>query len=95
MTSNLEKQTYFTRKAWIDKERFVVLKEELYAKSGKLLKVLSVQEIKTYQGRYYPIKITLEDKLKKNSSTQMVIKKIDFDISIPEETFSERQLMKK
>jgi hypothetical protein len=25
----------------------------------------------------------------------MVIKKIDFDIAIPEETFSERRLMKK
>lgn len=34
-------------------------------------------------------------RLKKNSSTQMVIKKIDFDIVIPEETFSERRLMKK
>jgi hypothetical protein len=52
-------------------------------------------EIQTFKNRYYPTKIILEDKLRKNSKTEMVIKKIDFDIPIPEETFSERRLMKK
>ena len=95
LTSKIDRQTYFTRKAWIDKERFLGLKEELFARSGKLLKVMTADEIRTFKNRYYPTKITLEDRLRKNSSTEMVIKKIDFDITIPEETFSERQLMKK
>jgi len=95
LTSKIEKQTYFTRKAWIDKERFIGLKEELYAKSGKLLKVMTADEIKTFENRTYPTRITLEDKLRKNSKTQMVVKKIEFDIPIPEETFSERRLLKR
>ncbi|MCK4943468.1 MAG: outer membrane lipoprotein-sorting protein, partial [Candidatus Aminicenantes bacterium] len=36
LVSKIPKQTYFTRKIWVDKERFLGLKEELYAKSGKL-----------------------------------------------------------
>lgn len=95
LTSKIPKQTYFTRKIWVDKERFIGLKEELYAKSGKLLKVLTVDDIKSFKNRFYPTRITMEDKLRKNSKTEMVIKKIDFDISIPDETFSERRLMKK
>jgi outer membrane lipoprotein-sorting protein len=95
MNSKLEKQTYFTRKAWVDKQRFLVLKEELYAKSGKLLKILHVADIKTYKNRFYPTRVTMEDKLRQDSKTEMVFKKIEFDIVIPEETFSERQLMKK
>jgi outer membrane lipoprotein-sorting protein len=95
LTSKIEKQTYFTRKIWVDKERFIGLKEELYAKSGKLLKVLTVDSIESFKNRYYPTKITMEDKLRTNSSTEMVIKKIDFNITIPPETFSERSLMKK
>jgi outer membrane lipoprotein-sorting protein len=94
LTSKIPKQTYFTRKIWVDKERFIGLKEELYARSGKLLKVLTVDEIKSFKNRFYPTKITMEDKLRKNSSTQMILKKIDFDITIPPETFSERRLMK-
>jgi outer membrane lipoprotein-sorting protein len=95
LTSKLKKQTYFTRKIWVDKERFIGLKEELYAKSGKFLKELVVNEVKSLNDRFYPTNITMIDKLRKNSKTQMVVKKIVFNIDIPEETFSERQLMKK
>ena len=79
----------------MDKERFIGLKEELYAKSGKLLKVLTVDEIKSFRNRYYPVRITMADKLRQDSKTEMVIKKIDFDMTIPPGTFSERRLMKK
>jgi outer membrane lipoprotein-sorting protein len=95
LTSKIKKQTYFTRKAWVDKERFIGLKEELYAKSGKLLKVLSLDKIASFKNRYYPTRMTMVDKLRKNSKTEIVLKKIDFDIEIPAETFSERNLMKK
>ena len=95
LVSNLPKQTYFTRKIWVDKERFLGLKEELYSKSGKLLKVMTVDEIKTYRNRFYPTRIMLEDKLRKNSMTEMIITRIDFDVKIPSGTFTERMLMKK
>jgi outer membrane lipoprotein-sorting protein len=95
MTSKIEKQTYFTRKAWVDKERFVVLKEDLYARSGKLLKVLTVDGIQTFRSRYYPTRITMTDKLRQNSKTEVVLQKIDFNIPIPPDTFSERHLLQK
>lgn len=94
LTSKIKKQTYFKRKIWVDKELFIGMKEELYAQSGKLLKVLTADGIKVLKNRYYPTEITMKDMLRKDSSTRMVVKKIDFDIPIPEETFSERKLMK-
>lgn len=97
MTSKIPKQTYFVRKAWVDKERYIGIKEELYAKSGKLLKVMTAEDIKSYGNgkRFYPFRIILEDKLRKNTKTEIVMKKIEFDVDIPEGTFSERRLMKK
>jgi len=95
LTSKIKKQTYFTRKIWVDKEQFIGLKEELYAKSGKLLKVMKVLEIKSFKNRHYPVRLIMEDKLRKNSSTEWILKEIQFDIDIPEETFSERRLLKK
>ena len=38
LKSKKEDIAYDSRKLWVDKERFIPLKEELYAKSGKLLK---------------------------------------------------------
>lgn len=95
LTSKIPKQTYFTRKIWVDNQCFLVLKEELYAKSGKLLKTLTAGCIKSLKNRFYPTRIIMEDKLRNNSKTEMNIKKIEFDIPLPQEIFSERQLMKK
>lgn len=95
LTAKNPKKTYYKRKIWVDKKRYVGLKEELYSKGEKLLKVMNVDKVEVINNRYYPTSITLEDKLRKNSSTTMIIKKIDFDISIPAQTFTERKLMKK
>lgn len=94
LTSKKKKQTYFKRKIWVDKKKYIGLKEELYSKSGKLVKVSKVIKIRFFKGRYYPMEMTMEDKLRKNSSTRIVINKIDFNINIPDETFSERMLLK-
>lgn len=95
LTAKLEKQTYYTRKIWVDQEQYLGLKEELYAKSGKLLKVMLVTAIKEYQNRVYPVRIIMTDKLRQHSQTEMIITKIEFDVAIADELFSERQLMKK
>ncbi len=95
LISKKKKQTYFKRKIWIDKNRFVGVKEELYSKGGKLLKTMKVTKVEMINGRNYPMIMEMEDKLRKNSSTTMVIKKIDFDIKLPKGIFSERNLQKR
>ena len=94
LTSKKEKQTYFKRKIWVSKKNFVGLKEELYSKGQKLLKTSIVKKIEIIKNRHYPTIIIMEDKLRKNSSTTMILKKIEFDITIPKGTFSERNLLK-
>ncbi len=94
LTSKIKKQTYFKRKIWVDIKRFVGVKEELYSKSGKLVKVSKVIEIKLFKNRYYPVEMIMEDKLRKNSSTRIIVEKIEFNIAIPEDMFSERALLK-
>ncbi|MFC2158808.1 outer membrane lipoprotein-sorting protein [Acidobacteriota bacterium] len=95
LESKLENKTYFYQKIWVDKVKFLGLKVELSAKSGKLLKLVTVDEIKSFKDRFYPTRITMEDKLRKDSKTEMIITSIDFDIEIPEGTFTERNLMRK
>ena len=95
LTSRDESRTYFFRKIWVDKEKFIGHKAEFSAKSGKLLKVMIVGNIQSFQNRYYPTRVTMEDKLRENSKTEMVIKNIRFDAPIPEGTFTERNLMRR
>lgn len=80
--------SYYRRKSWVDKERFIGLKEELYARSGRLLKVMTVKQVKQIEGRWYPVESVMEDKLKKNTRTEFIIKAIEFNPEIPAGTFT-------
>ncbi|TXT42772.1 MAG: negative regulator of sigma E activity [Spirochaetes bacterium] len=45
--------SYAKRKLWVDADRYIVLKSELFAKSGLLLKVSRTLEVKKLGDRYY------------------------------------------
>ena len=87
-----EGEAYEVRRIWVDQERNIPLREELYGKSGKLLKRTSLTDVQKIQGRWFPMKMTFKDMLKSGDGTQFVIKSIKFDEAIPEDTFSKASL---
>ena len=87
--------SYPKRKSWVDKEYLLPIKEELYAKSGKLLKTASLEDIKKIQGRWFPSKFVYKDELKRNSKgTEWIIDNIEFNKKIPDSRFSKALLRK-
>ena len=86
---------YPKRKLWIDKEYLLPMKEELYAKSGKLLKTSTMSDVKRIQGRWFPSRFNFRDELKRSSKgTEWIIDDIEFDIEIPNSRFSKALLRK-
>ena len=72
--------SYPKRRAWVDSEYLLPMKEELYAKSGKLLKSTSMDGIKKVRDRWFPTRLIFKDELKKNSKgTEWIIDDIAFD----------------
>jgi outer membrane lipoprotein-sorting protein len=86
------KVNYYRRKIWVDAERYLALREELYAPSGKLLKQSSTENIEKIGDRYYPMLIVMEDMTRKGSSTRLVIESIVFNQAIPADTFTRQRL---
>tara|TARA_B100000073_G_scaffold171345_1_gene141691 strand:- start:1685 stop:2425 length:741 start_codon:yes stop_codon:yes gene_type:complete len=87
--------SYPKRRSWVDKEYLLPIKEELYAKSGKLLKTASLEDIKKIQGRWFPSKFVYKDELKRNSKgTEWIIDNIEFNKKIPDSRFSKALLRK-
>ena len=87
--------SYPKRRAWIDKEYLLPMKEELYGKSGKLLKTSTMDGIKKVQGRWFPSRFIFKDELKRNSKgTEWHIDDIEFDLDIPKSRFSKAKLRK-
>ena len=95
LESKIKGLAYPKRKAWIDKEYLLPMKEELYAKSGKLLKTSTMSDVKKVQGRWFPSQFNFRDELKRNSKgTEWIIDKIEFDIEISKSRFSKALLRK-
>jgi len=86
------KVSYYRRVSWIDKERFIGLKEELYAESGRILKETKVNKIEEIEGRWIAVDSVMENKLRKDTYTQFILIQINFNPEIPEKTFSLQNL---
>ncbi|UCD94732.1 MAG: outer membrane lipoprotein-sorting protein [Candidatus Zixiibacteriota bacterium] len=94
LTARKEGLAYHSRRIRVDKERFVVLREDRHAKSGKILKTTEVQEIIKVQNRWLPKSVVFKDVLKLGNGTRFVIESIEFDVSAPEHIFSKAALRK-
>lgn len=86
--------SYYSRKMWVDKENFLPLREDRFAKSGKLLKTFVINEIFQVQERWYPKRVTVKDVLASGEGTEYIIDTIEFDVEIPDYIFSKASLRK-
>ena len=94
LTAKVKDVTYYKRKIWVDRQIFVPVKEELFAKSGKKLKVMVLADVQKYGKRYYPRYMSMRNLLRKDSLTEMFVTDIKFNIKIPKGTFTQRNLKK-
>lgn len=92
LTAKAEDVAYYSRKVWVDKERFVALKEDRFAKSGKLLKRTDVKDVQPQEGRWVPRKIIFKDMLKTGEGTEFLLDEVQFNVDIPDYIFSKASL---
>jgi len=85
---------YYRQKLWVDCTRWIPLKEELYAKGGKLLKILEFKDITQIQDRWFPGRMLFKDVLKTGKGTEFIFDDIIFDRHIPIHIFSKASLRK-
>jgi len=85
---------YAKRKIWIDAERFIVARSELYARSGMLLKVSRTLDYAKLGSRYFPSVVEFSDALKKESRTVMSMTSLKLDAPVDEARFSLQALTK-
>lgn len=94
LTANTPDVAYQTQKIWVDKDHFIPLKKELYAKSGVLLKKMELSDVTQTQGRWFPKKILFKDVLKDGDGTEFQIEEINFNVTFPDYILSKASLKK-
>ena len=92
LTAKRDDLAYSSRRMWVDMERWVPLKEERYARSGKLLKTAVMGDVRQLGERWYPFSIELDNALQSDTSTKMQFLELELAVTIPEHVFTLRHL---
>jgi outer membrane lipoprotein-sorting protein len=92
LTAKVENVAYYSQKIWVDAEHFVPLKQEMYAKSGQLLKRTTLSDVRQVQGRWFPMRVVYKDMLKSGNGTEFIITSVKFDQDIPDYIFTKAAL---
>ncbi|MBN2058026.1 MAG: outer membrane lipoprotein-sorting protein [Candidatus Saganbacteria bacterium] len=92
LTAKVKDVNYHKIRIWVDREIFVPVREELFALSGKKLKVMILGDVQKHGSRYYPRYVSMKNLLREDSLTEMIITDIKFDVRIPKDTFTQRNL---
>ena len=83
--------TYSKFYIWIEKSNFLIIAGEFYDEDGELWKQLSIRDIKKI-GKYWTAGEIEMKNLLKDSKTVIKITKIEYDINIDKNMFTERKL---
>jgi outer membrane lipoprotein-sorting protein len=82
LSAKVPTAAYDRRVLWVDAERYITLKEEMYAKSGKLLKVSNTLEVARVGDRWYPVRSEYVSKLRSNTKTVFAMSDLQIDANL-------------
>jgi len=77
---------------YVDKNKYVLVKIDMHARGGRLLKTLEQFDFKKIDNRYIPQYIIMKDLRRKDSKTTIEFISVQFDIKIPPGVFSKSYL---
>ncbi|MCH2193529.1 outer membrane lipoprotein-sorting protein [Kordia sp.] len=91
-TEARSKKTYYSKViSYIDKERYVILKDELYNRTGKLFKQLVTKKVDRIDGVWIVTKSAMINLLSRRITNYDVLS-IDFNLDIDDEFFTQRAM---
>ena len=95
LTAKVPDVNYYTRKVWVDTISYLPIRAEYYAKSGKLMKEITIGDFQKFGSRNFPTKIRMVNKLRQNTYTELTLKNIKIDAEIPAKIFTKTYLERK
>ena len=92
MTAKTKDALYARQILYVDKNTFVPLRLELFAKGGRMLKTMEEFDIIKQGDRYFARKIVIRDLRKKDSGTTVEILQLQFNVPVSDDVFTRRNL---
>ncbi len=92
LTAKRRDLAYQGIRLWVDAERWIPLKEERFARSGKLLKTALLSDVRQVGDRWYPFRVEMNNALQTDTQTSLQFLELEFDVTVPDDLFTLRHL---
>ncbi len=92
LAAKVPEVNYSQRKIWVDKERYVTVKAEMYARTGKLMKEISAGEFKHIGPYVFATRVRMVNKLRKDTYTELILNDVQLDVEVPNRVFTKAYL---
>lgn len=92
LTGRVQEIAYPRRRIWVDAGRDLILREERYAKSGRLLKTTEVTAVSRLDNRWVATGAIFRDILKDGGGTELTLESLAFNVTIPPHLFTKAAL---
>jgi outer membrane lipoprotein-sorting protein len=92
LTANEEDISYPRRLMWVDKDKSIPIKQELFAASGRMVKTWAMGGIEQFDGRWYPTAMRIDNEIEQGSYTIAQFQELKFSVDLADEVFSRRWL---
>ncbi len=79
------------RKLWIRKDNLLILKEEQYSLSDRLMRTVAIPKYQTVAGKFVPLSMVFVDNIKVGERTQLTFEKPSVD-ALPDTVFTKAYL---
>ncbi|MDD3996465.1 MAG: outer membrane lipoprotein-sorting protein [Sphaerochaetaceae bacterium] len=88
LTAKTRNVAYPLMKLWVDQDSFIVWQAAYYTSTERLLKEMNIIKTMDVDGRTVPVETIISDKLKKDSSSRMIIDTIEINKDLDPSLFS-------
>lgn len=92
LTAKTRSVPYAIQELWIGKEDFVMRRGEFFSRRGTFLKELRVLGVEEVDGKVILTHMILEDKIRGDSSTELILSDIEVNIPLDDRMFTEEAL---
>jgi len=92
LTAKSRSVPYAIQEMWIGTEDFVMRRGEFYSRRGTFLKELRVMDVTEVEGKVILSHMILEDKIRGDSSTELILSDIEVNIPLDDRMFTEEAL---
>ena len=92
LTAKTKNETYAKQEILVDAQFFVTRHAILYSAAGKPIREMSATDIRTVSGKNIPFTSVMKDLLKKNSSTEMKLTRVEIGIPLSGKYFNREEL---